>query len=167
MMNVRSCSFLLAMMVNHVHNPNANAQRVRDILQTMKIHRLNHKFSCMVRANTDDLEQRRNFFKGPRLHYHSLRGAFSLVLRRLIANVGPVPLLRCCRLTCTEPLSICVRYVFHACLVSSWRKWHEQVRQDTNARLDGGSEGNTWLGAMRPTPAKQPRSIRWRSSRCF
>ena len=51
-------------------------------------HRLNHKLSCMVRAKTDDLEQRRNFFKGPRLHYLSLRGAFSLVLRRLIANGG-------------------------------------------------------------------------------
>ena len=33
----------------------------------MKIHRLNHKLSCMVRGKTDDLEQRRNFFKGPRL----------------------------------------------------------------------------------------------------
>ena len=54
----------------------------------MKIHRLNHKLSCMVRAKTDDLELRLNFFKGPRLHYHSLRGAFPLVLRRLIANVG-------------------------------------------------------------------------------
>ena len=29
----------------------------------MKIHRLNHKLSCMVRAKTDDLEQRRRFFK--------------------------------------------------------------------------------------------------------
>ena len=65
MMNVRSCSFLLTMMVNHVHNPNANAQwSSRSFADKMNIHRLNHKLSCMVRAKTDDSEQRRNFFKG-------------------------------------------------------------------------------------------------------
>ena len=32
----------------------------------MKIHRISHKLSCVVRATTDDLEQRRNFFKSPR-----------------------------------------------------------------------------------------------------
>ena len=89
MMKVRSCSFLLTMMGNHVHNPNANA------------HRLNHKLSCMVRAKTDDPEQRRNSSEGPRKHDLSLRGAFSLVLRMLIANVGARVIV-----ASLEPLSI-------------------------------------------------------------
>ena len=40
-----------------------------------KIHRFNRELSCLVRAKTDDLEQRRNFFKGPRLHYLFIAGS--------------------------------------------------------------------------------------------
>ena len=91
---------------NHVHNPSANAQGVRDILQTkMKIHRLNHKLSCMVRAKTDDLEQNATSSKA-RDHItfrcgersHSCCGGSLLMWWRVL-------LLRRCRLTCTEPLS--------------------------------------------------------------
>ena len=67
----------------------------------MKIHRWNHKLSCMVRGKTDDLEQRRNFFKGPRLHYVSFSYCGSS-----LQMWGPCHLLRRCRLTCTEPLSM-------------------------------------------------------------
>ena len=62
----------------------------------MKIHRLNHKFSCTARAKTDDLEQRSCEITLP------FRGAFSGSLLMW----GRVLVLRRCRLTCTEPLSI-------------------------------------------------------------
>ena len=138
----------------------------------MKIHRLNHELSCMVRAKTDVLEQRHNFFKGPRLHYLSLRGAFSLVLRRLIANVGARAIVASLQSDLHRTTVNRWEIVFHACLVSSWRRY-EQMRQDMTARLDDDSEGKHVsrfevhvARAMRPIPAKQPRSIRWRSSRC-
>ena len=95
----------------------------------------------MVRAKTDDLGQRRNFFKGPRLHYLSLRGAFSFVLRRLIANVGARAVVASLQIDLHRTTVNRWRRVFHACLVSSWRTWYEQMRQDMTARLDDDSEG--------------------------
>ena len=56
--------------------PQSKRQRSAIFCRHKKIHRLNHKLSCMVRAKTDNLEQRRNFFEGPRLHYFSWRRSF-------------------------------------------------------------------------------------------
>ena len=95
----------------------------RYLADKMKTHGLSHKLSCMVRAKTDDLDQRRNFFKCPRLHYLSLRGAFSLVLRRLIANVGARAIVASLQIDLHRTTVNRWEIVFHACLESSWRKW--------------------------------------------
>ena len=118
----------------------------------------------MVRAKTDDLEQRRNFFKGPRLRYLSLRGAFSLVLRRLIADVGARAIVASLQIDWHGTTVNRWEIVFHACLVSSWRKWYEQMRQDMTARLDDDSEGKHVAGK---TPSRSNQRLAAMLKECF
>ena len=65
MMNVRYCFFLTMLGIMFAIQTPAQCG-FAIFLQTMEIHRLNHKLSCMVSTKVDDIEQRRNFFKSPK-----------------------------------------------------------------------------------------------------